>query len=55
MHLQCGAASGWESEGPGFEPRQLHATFDPRLNKKAQQKYSQPFSVPLMIDFYGVI
>jgi len=27
-------ASGWESEGPGFEPGQLQATFDPRLPKK---------------------
>jgi len=42
-------ASGWESEGQGFEPRLLQATFDSRLPKTA--KYSQPYSVFLMIDF----
>jgi len=27
-------ASGWESEGPGFKPRQLQETFDwPRVAK----------------------
>jgi len=25
--------SGWESKGPGFKPRRLQATFDPRLPK----------------------
>jgi len=44
-------ASGWESEGMEFKPRRLQATFDPSLPKEIQQKYSQPFSVPLMIDF----
>jgi len=24
-------ASGWESQGPGFKPRLLQATFDPEL------------------------
>jgi len=29
--------TGWESEGPGFEPRQwLQATFDPGLPKKTK-------------------
>jgi len=44
-------ASGWESKLSGFKPRRLQATFDPRLPKKILQKYSQPYSVPLMIDF----
>jgi len=26
-------ASGWESEGPGFKPWRLQATFDPGLPK----------------------
>jgi len=26
--------SCWESEGPGFKPQQLQATFDPGLPKK---------------------
>jgi len=39
-----------ESEGPEFEPQQLQATFDPVL-QKIQQKYSQPYNVPLMIYF----
>jgi len=25
---------GWESKGPGFEPQQLQATFDPVFPKK---------------------
>jgi len=29
-------ASGWESEGPGFEPQWLQATFDLRLPKTAK-------------------
>jgi len=44
-------ASGWESEGPGFKQWGLQAAFDPRLPKKIQQKYSQPYSMPLIIDF----
>jgi len=28
------AVAEWESEDPGFEPRRLQATFDPRLPKK---------------------
>jgi len=38
-------ASGWESEGPGFAPRQPQATFDPGLSKNNKQfpaKYSAP-------------
>jgi len=27
-------ASGWESEGLGFEPRHLQANFDPEMPKK---------------------
>jgi len=46
---QTNMASGWESAGPGFEPRQLQAIFDLGLPKTA--KYSQSYSVPLMIDF----
>jgi len=42
---------GWESEGPELKPRWLQATFVPGLPKIIQQKYSQPYSVPLMIDF----
>jgi len=34
--------SGWKSEGAGFKPRWLKATFDPGLTKNIQQKYSQP-------------
>jgi len=29
-------ASGWESEGPGFKPWQLHATFNAGLPKTAK-------------------
>jgi len=39
--------SGWESEDPGFTPWWIQATFDPGC----QKKYSQPYNVPLMIDF----
>jgi len=34
-----------------LEPQQLQATFDSGLAKKIQQKYSQLYSVPLMIYF----
>jgi len=43
-------ASSWESEGTGFEPWRLLATFDRRVAKKIQQKYSQPNGVPLKIN-----
>jgi len=39
-------ASGWESEGLGFEPRWLQATFDPGLpknNKRFPAKNSLSF------------
>jgi len=38
-------ASGWESEGPEFEPRQIQATFDPGLLKRTID--SQPKTVCL--------
>jgi len=44
-------ASDWESEGSGFEAWRLQPTFDPVLPKINQQKYYQPYNVPLMIDF----
>jgi len=31
--------SGWKSEGPGFKPRQLQATFDLGLPKKIKSDY----------------
>jgi len=43
---QIGISSGWESEGPGFEPRWLQATFDPGLPKKITND-SQPKTVCL--------
>jgi len=43
-------ASGWLSEGPGFELGRLQATFYSGLPKTAK-KYSQPYSSPLMINF----
>jgi len=46
-------ASRWEYEGLGFEPWQLQATSDSGLPKKSIKKYSQPYSVPLIIDFSG--
>jgi len=49
-HYKSTGSSGWETEGPGFEPQRLLATFDPRLPQKIK-KYSQPYSMPLMIHF----
>jgi len=43
--------SGWETEGPGFKPWWLQATFDPGFPRKSSKSYSQPDSVTLMIDF----
>jgi len=50
---QVDIASVWESEGLGFEPRQLQATFDPGLQKEITSDPSQN-SVPLMIDICKV-
>jgi len=36
-------ASGWESDGPGFKPLQLQATFDPGLPKKVTKCALQIF------------
>jgi len=44
-------ASDWKSEGPGFETLTAPGNLWPGLPKKIQQKYSQPNSVPTMIDF----
>jgi len=47
---QIAIASGWESEGPGFE---LGSSRQPLTLgcQKNQQKHSEPYSVPLLIDF----
>jgi len=44
-------ASGWESDGLGFEPWRLQATFDPGLPKKSNKNIlSLIVYVPSMID-----
>jgi len=38
-------ASGWESEGPAFEPRRLRATLDPGVPKKNNEWFPAKISV----------
>jgi len=48
-------ASGWESEGPEFEPWQPQITFDPAMPKKFDKNIPSLIVVSSMIVLRGAL